>query len=113
MKLVTACTIISFASFPDSTDAHGYAWQPYSRNSYAHEEGVGSSNPDSDTLPLRFYGHRGLEFGGDRFGACGARRERRFTLPSDWLTASGIPLPFQPQATYTEGEVIEIKSVIT
>lgn len=94
--------------------AHGYAWDPMSRNSYAHEYGLGEWT-GSNTQPLRTYNHAGLENGGDTFGACGSQISdaRRYTRPQDWLTPSGEPVPFQAQATYAEGQEITIRSFLT
>ena len=74
-----------------------------------------SSGADSDTLPIRTWNHRGLENGGDSFGACGSNMDygRNYTKPSDWVTPNGSSVPFLAQATYTEGEEVVIRSWTT
>ena len=74
-----------------------------------------SSGADSNTLPIRTWNHRGLENGGDPFGACGSNMDygRNYTKPSDWVTPNGSSVPFLAQATYTEGEEVVIRSWTT
>lgn len=43
-------------------------------------------------------------------GLCGMVNGRNYDEPKDTL---GRPMEFQPQATYTEGEVIEIETIFT
>ena len=88
-----------------SVRGHGYISSPRSRNWYAHEEGASFGAVDGK--PLKEYCPHCLNINS---GVCGISPSYDYDV---WNDSAGNPMPWKVQATYTAGDVITVKSVLT
>eukprot|EP00591_Stephanopyxis_turris_P010789 CAMPEP_0195507578 /NCGR_PEP_ID=MMETSP0794_2-20130614/1000_1 /TAXON_ID=515487 /ORGANISM="Stephanopyxis turris, Strain CCMP 815" /LENGTH=605 /DNA_ID=CAMNT_0040634313 /DNA_START=164 /DNA_END=1981 /DNA_ORIENTATION=- len=101
ISLTTAAALLIL---PDTIKGHGHMLSPRSRNWVAYEDGTTQSGTGG--VPLKEYCYYCLntKAADDICGIGGAQSY------DDWIDSNGDPMPWNSQATYTEGEIIEIKS---
>ena len=94
---------------PSLVQGHGYLYSPRSRNWVAYEDGTDSWSGGSAGVPLREYCFHCLNSkAADEI--CGIGNAGSY---DDWLDIQGNPMPWTSQATYVEGEIITVKSLLT
>jgi hypothetical protein len=82
---------------------HGYQSSPRSRNWYANEEGIEGSQPG---VPGREYCPHCLNTNN---GVCGVSTNYDY---DEWIDSQGNPMPWISQATYANGDVINVASTL-
>jgi len=100
---------VSLLILPDSIEGHGHMYSPRSRNFVAYEDGIDAwENSESGTegVPVREHCYYCLNTKAAN-EVCGVGGAQSY---DDWVDADGNPIPWNSQATYTEGDIIEIKS---
>jgi len=81
-------------------------YSPRSRNWVAYEDGTDSAQSGAGGVPPKDYCYYCLNTkAADEI--CGVGGAQSY---DNWLDAAGNPMPWNSQATYTEGDIIEIKS---
>jgi len=96
---------------PVAIDGHGYIQTPRSRNRVAAEDGTDQSGPDYDGVPLKDYCAHCI----NRKAAnklCGTASSGGGNY-DDWLDVNGNPMPWDSQATYTEGSEFSVDGTLT
>ena len=97
--------------FPDAAYGHGYMMSPRARNYVAYVDGpswISPNDPLASTLPKKDYCPHCL----NRGGSCGSEGEGQINYNAPKNTIGG-DMPLNVQATYVQGQTIEIKSVLT
>jgi len=93
-----------------SIEAHGYLKSPRSRNWVGYEDGVVASGPGSAGMPQRETCYHCLNNkAADDLCSFG----NAATLYDNWNDINGDPMPWISQATYDEGDIIEVEAVLT
>jgi len=89
---------------------HGYLSSPRSRNWVAHQDGSDSwlGTGDPGTPPAEYCYHCLNNKAANEI--CGSGNANNY---DEWLDLDGNPIPWNSQATYTEGDIITIKSSLT
>lgn len=91
---------------PERIEGHGHMYSPRSRNWYSYEEGTDNGLSGADGVPLRDHCYYCLNTKAAN-EVCGVGNAQSY---DNWLDVVGNPMPWNSQATYTEGSIIEIKS---
>jgi len=91
-------------------NGHGYMYSPRSRNWVAHQDGTDSwSGEGSAGTPVKEYCYHCLNNKAAN-EICGTGNSGNY---DEWLDINGDPIPWNSQATYTEGEIITVKSYLS
>uniref|UniRef100_A0A7S1Y7U5 Chitin-binding type-4 domain-containing protein n=1 Tax=Grammatophora oceanica TaxID=210454 RepID=A0A7S1Y7U5_9STRA len=111
MKISIQLLLLASAT---TVHGHGYLATPRARQVVAAADGVGSSNdPNAGSLPPRDTCPHCSLIGGQTYGVCGVSvsdLDRDYTF--GWDTAAGTPMPWNSEATYEEGGLIEVETVL-
>ncbi len=87
--------------------AHGYLASPRSRNFVAHQDGLGEKKAPVPGVPYVEYCHACLT---RNAGVCGLSiHDHNY---DDWLDSTGSPMPWNSQATYEQGGIVRINTII-
>ncbi|GAX09868.1 hypothetical protein FisN_11Lh151 [Fistulifera solaris] len=98
---------LSFSLLIHQTRAHGYLASPRSRNFVAHEDGLGEKQAPVPGAPYVEYCHACLT---RNAGVCGLSiHDHNY---DDWLDSTGSPMPWKSQATYEQGGIVRINTII-
>jgi hypothetical protein len=98
---------LSLSLLIHQTRAHGYLASPRSRNFVAHEDGLGEKKAPIPGVPYVEYCHACLT---RNAGVCGLSiHDHNY---DDWLDSTGSPMPWNSQATYEQGGIVRINTII-
>lgn len=99
--------LLSFSLLINETRAHGYLASPRSRNFVANQDGLYEKREGVPEVPYVEYCHACLT---RNAGVCGLSIHNRNY--DDWLDSVGSPMPWISQATYEQGGIIRINTII-
>jgi len=104
---LSRCSVaaISLLLVPNTVEGHGHMTSPRSRNWVAYEDGSDSSGAAG--VPPKEYCYHCLNTKAAN-DVCGVGTQNY----DQWLDVDGNPIPWDSQATYTEGDIIEVKSYL-
>jgi len=104
--LVYYMTASTFLMLPENISGHGHMYSPRSRNWLAYEDGMDDWLSGSEGVPPKDHCYYCLNTkAADE--VCGVGGAQSYDA---WLDSVGNPMAWNSQATYTEGDIIEIKS---